>query len=160
MLNLIENRIAPIIEQQLSDSLYGFRAGRGTRDANHAICQLRIMVERCLEMQKKHYICFIDYTKAFDRVKHDLLFEILSKAGIPNKEININKMFYLQQKATVRCENETSEEITIKRGVRQGCIIVTMSIQHLHGILDKRSTGGRKWNKHQWTKYHKHEICR
>ena len=29
-----------------------------------------------------------------------------------------------------------------------------MSIQHLlkHGILDKRSTGGRKGNKHQWTK--------
>ena len=50
VLNLINNRIAPIIEQQLSDTQYGFRAGRGTRDA---ICQLRIMAERCLEMQKK-----------------------------------------------------------------------------------------------------------
>ena len=111
VLNLIKNRIAPIIEQQLSDSQYGFRAGRGTRDA---ICQLRIMVERCLEMQKTLYICFIDYTKAFDRVKHDLLFEILSKARVPDKEINIIKNLYLQQKAIVRHENETSEEITIK----------------------------------------------
>ena len=33
VLNLIKNRISPIIEQQLSDSQYGFRAGRGTRDA-------------------------------------------------------------------------------------------------------------------------------
>ena len=33
-----------------------------------------------------------------------------------------------------------------------------MSVQHLHGILDKRSTGGRKGNKHQCTKYHKHQI--
>ena len=120
MLKLIKNRIAPIIEQQLSDSQYGFRTGRGTRDA---ICQLRIMMERCLEMQKTLYICFIDYTKAFDRVKHDMLFEILSKAGVPDKEINIIKSLYLQQKATVRYENETSEEITIKRGVRQGCIL-------------------------------------
>ena len=72
---------------------------------------------------KKHYICFIDYTKAFDRVKHDLLFEILSKAGVPDKEINIIKNLYLQQKATVRYDNETYEEITIKRGVRQGCIL-------------------------------------
>ena len=120
VLDLIKSRIAPIIEQQLSDSQYGFSAGRGTRDA---ICQLQIMVERCLEMQKTLYICFIDHTKAFDRVKHDLLFEILSKAGVPDKEINIIKNLYLQQKATVRFENETSEEITIKRGVRQGCIL-------------------------------------
>ena len=121
MLNLIKNRIAPIIEQQLSDSQYGFRAGRGTRDA---ICQLRIMAERCLEMQTTLYICFIDYTKAFDRVKHDLLFEILFKAGVPDKEINIIKNRYLQQKATVRYENETSQEITIKCGVRQDCKLV------------------------------------
>ena len=63
--------------------------------------------------KKTLYICFIDYTKAFDRVKH----EILSKAGIPDKEINIIKSLYLQQKTTVRYEKETSEEITIKRGL-------------------------------------------
>ena len=120
VLNLIKNRIAPIIEQQLSGSQYGFRADRGTRDA---ICQLRIMAERCLEMQKTLYICFIDYTKAFDIVKHDLLFEILLKAGVPDTEINIIKNLYLQQKATLRYENETSQEITIKRGVRQGFIL-------------------------------------
>ena len=73
--------------------------------------------------KKTLYICFIDYTKAFDRVKHDMLFEILSKAGVPDKEINKIKSLYLQQKSTVRYENETSEEITIKRGVRQGCIL-------------------------------------
>ena len=82
------------------------------------------MAERCLEMHKTLYICFFDYTKAFDRVKHDLFFyEILSKAGVPDKEINIIKNLYLQQKATVRYENETSQEITIKRGVRRGCIL-------------------------------------
>ena len=53
-------------------------------------------------MIKTLYICVIDYTKAFDRVKHELLFEILSKAGVPDKEINIIKHIYLQQKTTVR----------------------------------------------------------
>ena len=78
-----------------------------------------------------------------------MLFEILSKAGVPDKEINIIKSLYLQQKATVRYENETSEEY-----------IVTVSVQNIHGILDKRSTGGWRGNKHQRTKYHKHQICR
>ena len=52
-----------------------------------------------------------------------MLFGILSKAGVPDNEINIIKNLYLQQKATVRYENETSQEMTIKRGVRQGCIL-------------------------------------
>ena len=56
-----------------------------------AICQLRIIVERCLEMQIKLYICFIDYTNVFDRIQHDMFFEILSKARVPDKEINIIK---------------------------------------------------------------------
>ena len=56
-----------------------------------AICQLRIIVERCLEMQITLYICFIDYTNVFDRIQHDMFFEILSKAGVPDKEINIIK---------------------------------------------------------------------
>ncbi len=84
---------------------------------------MRIMVEDVWKCKKILYICFIDYTKAFDRFKHDLLFKILSKAGVPDKEINIIKHIYLQQKATVRYENETSEEITITRRVRQGCIL-------------------------------------
>ena len=41
--------------------------------------------------KKTVYICFIDYIKVLDRVKHDLLFEILSKAGVSEKEINIIK---------------------------------------------------------------------
>ena len=73
--------------------------------------------------KKTMYICIIDYTKAFDRIKHDMLFEILSKAGVPDKETNIIKSIYIKQKTTVRYENETSEEITIKRFVRQCCIL-------------------------------------
>ena len=81
---------------------------------------------------KTLYMCFIDYTKAFDRIMHDMLFEILSKAVVTDKEINIIKSIYFQQKATVRYEYETSEEITIKRGVRQGCIILSSCLANIY----------------------------
>ena len=81
---------------------------------------------------KTLYMCFIDYTKAFDRIMHDMLFEILSKAVATDKEINIIKSIYFQQKATVRYEYETSEEITIKRGVRQGCIILSSCLVNIY----------------------------
>ena len=61
----------------------GFRKGKGTRDA---VFQLRMTSERVqklnIEVEKKGkiitkarklYLCFVDYQKAFDRVKHDKL---------------------------------------------------------------------------------------
>ena len=61
----------------------GFRKGKGTRDA---IFQLRMISERVTEIGKKIYVCFVDYQKAFDRVKHDKLLEITERAGIPELE--------------------------------------------------------------------------
>lgn len=37
------------------------------------------LTERAIEIQKDLYLCFIDYEKAFDRVKHENLAEILKK---------------------------------------------------------------------------------
>src|SRR4029077_7080220 len=79
LLQLIKNRITPIIESQLEDSQMGFRKGKGTRDA---IFQLRMISERAMQVGKKVYLCFVDYQKAFDRVRHDKLLEIMEKAGI------------------------------------------------------------------------------
>lgn len=35
------------------------------------------------------YICFIDFSKAFDKVKHDKMIEILRITGIDEKDIRI-----------------------------------------------------------------------
>ena len=36
------------------------------------------------ELQKNIYLCFIDYTKAFDCVDHNKLWKILQEMGIPH----------------------------------------------------------------------------
>ena len=46
---------------------YGFMPDKGTENA---IFILRMFVERSIEKQKYVYVCFIDYSKAFDTVKH------------------------------------------------------------------------------------------
>src|SRR2546425_5831651 len=81
LLHLIKRRITPIVERQLHDSQMGFRKGKGTRDA---IFQLRMISERITQMnrekdiqgkkkmkmkKKKIYLCFVDYQKAFDRLR-------------------------------------------------------------------------------------------
>ena len=67
--------------QQLSDVQAGFRKGRGTRDQVANICWIR---EKAREFQNNIYLCFIDYTKAFDCVDHNKLWKIIKEMGIPD----------------------------------------------------------------------------
>src|SRR6218665_95370 len=63
----------------LGEDQFGFRKGRGTRDA---IGALRMMAERSLESKQEVYICFVDYEKAFDRVDWKKLINILRWMGV------------------------------------------------------------------------------
>ena len=120
ILQIIKKRIGPVIERQLDDSQLGFRAKRGTIEA---VTQLHILGERMMEKQKSLYVCFIDYTKAFDRIKHHKLIQILLDKGIPKEEIKIIGNLYWSQKAKVRIGDQYTEEFEVKKGVRQGCIL-------------------------------------
>ena len=51
------------MKQELSDVQAGFRKGRGIRDQ---IVNIHWIIEKAREFQKNIYLCFIDYTKAFD----------------------------------------------------------------------------------------------
>ena len=120
LLHLIKKRITPIIERQIGESQMGFRKGKGTRDA---IFQLRMISERVIQMGKRVYLCFVDYQKAFYRVKHDKLLEVMEAAGIPELERRLIMNLYWHQQAAVRWDKEVSRYVDIKRGVRQGCVI-------------------------------------
>src|SRR6267154_4050637 len=111
----------------------GFRKGKGTRDA---VFQLRIISEKIIDMdtekvkqrkkrkkRKKLYLCFVYYQKAFDKVKHDKLAEVMEKAGVPEMERRLIINPYWRQHAVVRWVGEISKEVRVERGVRQGCVI-------------------------------------
>ena len=52
--------------------------------------------------RKNIYICFIDYTKAFDCVDHNNLWKILKEMGIPDHLTCLLRNLYAGQEATVR----------------------------------------------------------
>ena len=65
---------------ELPDIQAGFRKGRGTRDQIANICWI---IEKAREFQKNIYFCFLDYTKDFGCVDHNILWKILKKMEIP-----------------------------------------------------------------------------
>ena len=74
-------------------------------------------------MQNGLYLCFIDYTKAFDCVKHQKLIKVIESLNVDGKDVRVITNLYWQQIPAVRGENELSEYKQIQRGVRQGCVL-------------------------------------
>ena len=67
MLKILHAGLQHYANQELSDFQVGFRKGRGTRDQIGNICWI---IEKAREFQKNIYLCFINYTKAFDCEDH------------------------------------------------------------------------------------------
>ena len=109
----VRNKINP----EIAEEQCGFVEGKGT---TNAIFILRTLIERALEIQKDVYLCFIDYTKAFDRVRHHEIIKELTKLKIDGKDLRIIKNMYWEQTAAMRVEGEISAFQKIKRGVREG----------------------------------------
>jgi len=79
---ILRRRIEKKIEGVLEEDQFGFRRGKGTRDATG---MLRIISERTLEIDEL-IVCFIDWQKAFDRVNWAKLMQILKEIGIDWRE--------------------------------------------------------------------------
>ena len=104
----------------LGNDKFGFRRGCGTRDG---IAVVRTLAERSVEHNKKLYICYVDYEKAFDRVNWVKMMEIMRNIGVDWRDRRLIKNLYTQQSAYVRLGDWKSEACMIGRGVRQGCTL-------------------------------------
>ena len=72
MLKIIQRRLEPFLEREMPVTQAGFRKRRETRDQ---IANLRWLMEKAREYQKEFYLCFIDYSKAFDCPYQELIYQ-------------------------------------------------------------------------------------
>ena len=98
VLRVIMNRIRGRTLSDFSEVRYGFMPDRGTRNAIFVLSRL---VERMIEKQKDVYVCFIDYSKAFDTVKHEPLIELLQSLDIDPQDVRLLANLYWNRQAAV-----------------------------------------------------------
>jgi hypothetical protein len=84
------------------------------------------MMERAREYNQEIYLCFIDYSKAFDCVDHGRMWNTLQQMGFPEHLITLLHSLYENQEATIKTEYGETESFQIGKGVRQGCILSPM----------------------------------
>lgn len=119
LLSVILQRIRSKLRPMISDEQFGFMPGRGT---TNAIFTLRMLCERAIQHKQVVFLCFIDYVKAFDKVRHEKVFNLLCTLGIDGKDIQLIRNLYWNQQAAVRVDDVLTPWIHVMRGLRQGCV--------------------------------------
>ena len=125
------------MNRDLPDVQAGFRKGRVTRYPIANICWI---IENAREFQKNIYFCLIDYTKAFDCMGHNKLWEIPKEMGLADHLTCLLRNLYAGQETTVRTGHGTTDWFQIGKGVRQGCILLPC-LFNLHTEYIMRNTG-------------------
>ena len=69
------------------------------------------------------YTCFMDMKKAFDMVKHGIMFRKLIERNVPPIFLRLLLVMYMTQKAEVRWEGTISDAFAILNGVKQGAVL-------------------------------------
>ena len=150
MLHIILNRLKPQAEEVLAEEQAGFRARRSTVEQ---IFNCRIMIEKHLQHQRELHHNFIDFKKAFDRVWHDGLWQVLREFNIEQGLIATTKALYDNADSAVLLNNEIGEMFRTSVGVRQGCLLSPVLFNlflerimkdTLHEFHPSISIGGRR----------------
>lgn len=100
IIRILMNRVCSRIRPDIRHEQCGFVKDTRTRNR---------ISERAIQMQKYVHLCFIDYAKALDNVRHKDLLELHSNLDIFKKDIRIIKNLYWQQTACMHKEKEFSK---------------------------------------------------
>lgn len=115
---ILNQRLQAIADVVISEEQSGFRKGRSSSDN---IFIMRQIIEKRREFGLETHLAFIDYEKAFDKVKRPLLWKILEIRGFPKHLISAVKSLYVNTKIVISSGFKVSEAILTNLGVRQGC---------------------------------------
>ena len=97
-----------------------FRKGYSTSDN---IFTLMTLIQKYLSKQNGRFYCiFIDYEKAFDKVKHNELWKALERINVHGNFLRILKSIYSNTTACVKTNCGLTKAFKSTVGTRQGCI--------------------------------------
>ena len=105
----------------LPEEQCGFRPNRSTAD-------MMFVVRRLQEVWRKAgaslFMCFIDLQKTYDTVDRTLLWQVLTRIGVPPPMTAVIRQLHDGMKACVRPDNGVCSDLfEVEQGLRQGCVL-------------------------------------
>ena len=103
-----------------SDNQFAYKSNHGTDMPVHI---LKHIIEEYNNRKTPVFACFMDMSKAFDKVSHKRLFNVLRKRNVPCYIIDLLMKWYKNQEMTVKWGHSFSGRFTTSCGVRQGSLL-------------------------------------
>ena len=119
---LINSRMTNFFDENnvIYNKHFGFRKKHSTVHAlNTAVTQ----IIKSLNKNDIVFGIFLDFSKAFDTVKHDILLKKLEHYGIRDKSLDLLHNYLSNRKQYVCVDNIRSEPLPITSGVPQGSVL-------------------------------------
>jgi hypothetical protein len=135
LLIVLLNRLKNQLDPYLSEEQAGFRKDRSTV---HQILTLRLLAEKAKRQGKKIYNCFIDFQKAFDTIKHKIIWAMLKSYGVDTKMVTLLQKIYEKSQSAVRIGTDYGEWFRTDVGTRQGDpLSPLLFIAYLERVMDQ-----------------------
>lgn len=64
------------------------------KDTSNAIYSIKMVAERAVEIKTDLCMCSVNYCKAFRKVRHNQLMEMLENVGKDGEDLRVNKNIY------------------------------------------------------------------
>jgi hypothetical protein len=88
--NILLPRITPYAEEIFGDHECGFQCSRSTAD--HMLCIHQMLEKKKRDYNEAEHQKIVDFKKAYDSVRREVLYNILFEFGIPMKLVRLIKM--------------------------------------------------------------------
>jgi len=125
-----------------SDNQFGFKSKLCTE---MCIFALKQVTDYYVNLGSPMYTCYLDASKAFDKINHWILFSKLLDKNMPNIIVRFLLVWYTKQNFFLRWSGHLSEPFTVSNGVRQGGILspffFNVYIDELSKILNNVNDG-------------------
>ena len=117
--SILNTRLTKIVDSNnvLCEEQNGFRK---MRSCIEHIYTLSTIIKMKRKINKSVFVCFIDFSKAFDSVNRDLLWFCLLNYGIDGKFLQILKAMYKNVELCIKLHDHLTNWFGSSVGVRQG----------------------------------------
>ena len=110
---------------------FGFQKGKCTQ---HAILDLYSNIIKAIEVHEKTSCIFLDFTKAFDTVNHDILLSKLEYYGIRGLTLCLLRSYLTDRTQRVKIGKYISDPLTVTCGIPQGSVLGPLLLLYINGI--------------------------
>jgi Reverse transcriptase (RNA-dependent DNA polymerase) len=107
-------RLKAQVEPHLAEEQTGFRRDRST---SQQILMLRLIAEKAHRKATPVYNCFVDFQKAFDSIKHEIIQTTFESYGVGKTLTTLLHRMLEQAKAAVRVRSELGAWFKVTVGV-------------------------------------------